>query len=470
LRNLTDIPIDFPKKHKTFLASNRQHILMITNHGLHQWKVIPGLPDTGGQNVYVNQLTQALAEAGFKITIVNRGGYIHPNTGEWREGVHYQDERQRLLYLQDSTNRFIRKEDMADRIPELVEYLEEFLADEGTAIDLIISHYWDGAKLGVLYNQNRPEPVKHIWVPHSLGAIKKRNVSEERWADLRIDERIETEHSLIETIDYFAATSATIRTSMQDDYGCPAEKILFLPPAIDTDRYHPRQVAEDDPIWDFLSGESALSAAEIKKRKIISEISRTDTTKRKDVVIKAFAQAHRDIPESLLVISIDNTEEDLAQELKELITSQGIEDHTAVVGYVWDILPTLYAVTDVYCTPSVMEGFGMSAQEAAATKVSVVASHLVPFVTEYLLDSKVKEVAYAENGNGEHHPLQQGRGAIVVQADEVDGFAQALKMLLTDDSLCQEMANNAYQITIPRFTWGKIVRDFLQTIGIEVES
>ena len=46
---------------------------MITNHGVHQWEVIPGLPDTGGQNVFVNQFSAALAEMGFRITIVNRG-------------------------------------------------------------------------------------------------------------------------------------------------------------------------------------------------------------------------------------------------------------------------------------------------------------------------------------------------------------------------------------------------------------
>ena len=26
------------------------HILQVTNHGLHEWEITPGLPDTGGQN------------------------------------------------------------------------------------------------------------------------------------------------------------------------------------------------------------------------------------------------------------------------------------------------------------------------------------------------------------------------------------------------------------------------------------
>ncbi|NIO09584.1 MAG: glycosyltransferase, partial [Deltaproteobacteria bacterium] len=58
--------------------------------------------------------------------------------------------------------------------------------------------------------------------------------------------------------------------------------------------------------------------------------------------------------------SIDDSQEELAGELEHLIHALNLQDHIAVVGSVWELLPTLYAVTDIYCTPSVMEGFGMS--------------------------------------------------------------------------------------------------------------
>ena len=132
-------------------------MLMITNHGIHQWEIVPGLPDTGGQNVFVNQFTQALATLGFKITITNRGGYPHPVTGEWHTGLRYKDEHQRILYLEDGVNEFVRKEDMDAQIPKLVEALKSFLEAEGPGIDLILSHYWDAAKIGVLYNRSRQE-------------------------------------------------------------------------------------------------------------------------------------------------------------------------------------------------------------------------------------------------------------------------------------------------------------------------
>ncbi|MEA3342092.1 MAG: glycosyltransferase, partial [Chloroflexota bacterium] len=186
-----------PEQHRTFLASRRKHVLMITNHGVHQWRVIPGLPDTGGQNVFVNQFTEELARLGFCVTIANRGGYPHPTTGEQRKGLCYKDEHQRILYLEDGWSEFVRKEDMDARIPSLAESLAGFLDGEGMKVNLILSHYWDGAEIGMLYNRTLPQRVKHIWIPHSLGDIKKRNVSPERWAELRIAERIAIEQSLI---------------------------------------------------------------------------------------------------------------------------------------------------------------------------------------------------------------------------------------------------------------------------------
>lgn len=458
------LPIDSKIDHQLFRHSNRKHVLMITNHGIHQWQVIPGLRDTGGQNVFVNQFTAALARHGFKITIINRGGYPHPITGEERRGLTYKDEHQRILYLEDGTPEFVRKEDMNDQMPQLVQSLNQFLDDEACPPDLIISHYWDAARLGVLYNEGRAEPVKHIWVPHSLGEIKKRNVSEDRWDDLRIDERIQIERELLPKLDGVAATSDTIKDSLVNDYGCPTEP-LFLPPNVETERYYPHKISRDDSVWNFVAEHSGLPPERIKACKIVTEISRTDTTKRKDVLIKAFAKAHKQIPDTFLLVSIDEHEPKLHAQLTGLIEELRIKDYVAVVGNVHHVLPKLYAITSVYCTPSIMEGFGMSVQEAAATKVPIVSSDKVPFATEYLLGDRgdVEQIRFDANV---HPPLQKGAGAIVVEADDVAGFAYALSMLLSNADLRQDMGKRAYDITIPYFTWDRTVKDFLNDIGM----
>lgn len=449
------------EQHKVFQYADRVHILMLTTHGVHEWQVIPGLPDTGGQNVFVNHFAQALAEQGYKVTIANRGGYPHPRIDKKQHGLHYKDENQRLIYLEDGLDRFVHKEDMGEQIPGLVRSLDTFIREDGTPIDLIISHYWDAAVVGERYRQHIGENIPHIWVPHSLGAIKKRNVSSEEWEGLRIDARIAEERLLARNLEDITATSPIIRDSLLKDYAYSGP-MPFLPPCVDPDRYHPREVIDGDEVWEFLAERSNISPEEIQESKIIMEISRTDRTKRKDILIRAFAHVQQEIPESFLIVSIDRGHQELAGELFQLLDDLGVRDRTATLGSVWDILPKLYALTDVYCTPSVMEGFGMSAQEAAATGVPAVTSHLVPFATEYLLGETGEGLA--PERLGDHGVI--GEGAIVVQADDVDGFAAALKILLKDEDMRLEMGKRAYQITIPYFTWKSRTRTFLKEIGM----
>ncbi len=460
--DFSNLPIDSLEKHDAFMKSERKHVLMITNHGIHQWQIIPGLPDTGGQNVFVNKFTAEMVRLGFKVTIANRGGYPHPRTNERRCGLRYKDEHQRIVYLEDDKSEFIRKEDMVEQVEQLAAWLGAFMEAEGTKVDLIISHYWDGAQIGVLYNRALSERVKHYWVPHSIGSIKKRNVSPDQWEELRIDERIEIEHDFMSELDGVAATSAAIREAALNDYDYSG-RILYLPPCVDTELYHPRDIAKDDAVWDFLSEHSGLTPEELRERKIVTEISRTDTTKRKDVLIKAFAKIQERVPKCLLVVSVDDNKEELAGKLRKLIDEGDLRDYVAV--YIPDeVLPQIYAVTDVYCTPSVMEGFGMSAQEAAASGAPVVASDLVPFVSEFLLGDG-DEVEVVEFAAG-HEPLKLGEGAIVVKADDVEGFTHAVEMLLTADDLRERMAKSAYHITIPYFTWPNRVAAFLEEISV----
>ncbi|MCF7855006.1 MAG: glycosyltransferase [Candidatus Pacebacteria bacterium] len=449
--------------HNQFVGSNRPHVLMITNHGIHQWEFIPGLPDTGGQNVFVNQFTSKLADLGFKITIVNRGGYEHPTTGEMHRGIDYYDKHQRILYLEDGDETFIRKEDMDSQTPKLAKFLVTQIKDEGIPVDLILSHYWDSAKVGILFNNARGEHIKHIWTPHSLGAIKKRNMPPDTWDDLRIDERIENEKWIVPQLEGVAATSSLIRESLKNDYG--SDEPYFLPPCVKTDRFFYRDVGADHDVWDFLSETTGLPKDDCQAAKIVTEISRTDKTKRKDVLIKAFAKVHEKLPQTLLVIAIDKTEKELAQGLFDLIDDLDLNNHVAAIGNEWERLPFLYSVTDIYCSPSVMEGFGMAVQEAAATRVPVVGSNRIPFVEEYLLGDDVEEQAFDDMTSG---PLRIGEGGIVVPADDVAGFAHALETLLTDETLRRKTGECAYHITVPYFTWDDMTRRFLREAHVSL--
>lgn len=192
------------------------------------------------------------------------------------------------------------------------------------------------------------------------------------------------------------------------------------------------------------------------------EISRTDDTKKKDVLIRAFAAVNKKRPDTMLIISLDPNEKELYNKLQSLIDDLEIRDSVAVIGNVWRILPELYSIIQIYCSASVMEGFGMAVQEAAATKVPVVGSDLIPFVTEYLAGINSKRVEY--NGSN----LILGEGGVIVPANEVEGFSAAIEMLLDDEGLREKLGNRAFEITIPYFTWTSMTRKLLKDMGQEI--
>lgn len=458
------LPINDHTKHATFLASPRKHIVMISSHGIHQWEVIPGLPDTGGQNVFINQFSAALVDVGFKVTIANRGGYKHPQTGELHTGLRYRDENERILYLEDGDDIFIRKEEMKSRLPALTTFLRRFLDAEQSLVALMITHYWDAGRIGMLLNKDLPRPIPHIWVPHSLGSLKKRNVSPTEAQRLHLEERIDLEKALIREVNGVAATSVAIRVALQQDYGYVTS--LLLPPCIEKERFHPREIRADDPIWEFLSAHSEAPAERIRTAKIVTEISRTDRTKQKHLLLHAFAAVHRRDPKTFLIITIDDSEEVLSTELRGLIKSLGIADSVAILGSVAEQLPHIYAVTAAYCTPSLLEDFGISVQEAAATGVPAVTSTQVPYAVEYLLTNAVDE----NPSPGDPAKLiKTGAGAIVVEPDDLPGLTHALLTLLSDDSLRKKMGDRALRITIPYFTWNRMVRLFFDRFGMPLE-
>jgi mannosylfructose-phosphate synthase len=455
-----------PAVHEQFIRSKRTHVLMITNHGVHEWKVVPGMPDTGGQNVYVNQFTEALLEQGYRVTICNRGGYPHPSKGTMQSGLIYHPSGwARIMYLEDSKAEFVRKEDMDEQIPALVDDLNAKLDADQDAYDIIISHYWDAGKIGYLINERHSPRVPHVWIPHSLGALKKRNMDPSTWANLRIDERIAEEKAMLPYLDGAVCTSSAIRETFANDYGYEAK--YFLPPCVNEKRYQPRSAEEIEPVWAFLAQQCPLDAAAIKQRKLVMEVSRTDKTKRKDVLIRAFAQARKEVPEALLAVSIDPHAEALHGELLALIKELQLEQEVIVLGSIWEQLPMLYCAAHVFCTPSVMEGFGMTAQESAASGRPVIASNLVPFVVEYLLGASPEKASVSADGQTEE--LLVGEGAIVVPADFVPGFANALVRVLKDEDFADSMGKKAYEITIPYFTWRHLTEQLLGDLGVTPE-
>ncbi len=447
-----------------------KYCVMVTNHGVHEFNLDAGSPDTGGQNVFVNQMARELVGMDWDVTIVNRGGYTHPRTGALRRGTISAQPplhtRLRVELIEDGAPRFVRKEEMGPHISELADSLTDLLVtmrQEGRFPEVIVSHYWDGGSVAAealekLSGESRTvivdQPV-HVWIPHSLGAVKRRNTSSEFWASLGLNEREQWERHLLENVDAVGTTSSVIRESLLQDYRYTGPAV-FLPPCIDPEVFFPGSGRVEPETAALLAAHSSRSAGEISSMRIISEISRTDRTKRKDIVLAVVAALGEEFPDLFLAVTIDSRQEDLARELKDLVSTYRIGDRVAVLGNIAPSVPGLLRSSYLYVTPSEMEGFGMSIQEAAACGVPSVASDLVPFATEYL--------------TGAPRDNSHGPGAVVVPHGDTAAFTDAVRNLYLDRSRRDALGAAARRITVPRFTWKRMLSRFLERILKEMKE
>ncbi len=454
-----------------FLGSKRPHILMLTNHGVHTWEVRAGLTDTGGQNQYVRSLSDTLVKLGFRVTTWNRGGFADPVTGDMQTGARYKDACSRIVYLEGGGNKFIRKEDLTRAVlEEEARFACNLLKAEKIPVDLIISHYWDAALLANIVRERMGLKAKHVWVPHSLGALKQENYvgkPKEVVAPLRFEERIAYEKEILPNIDAVASTSSDISRVSKDCYDREPE--LFLPPCIDTRITYPVGKEKDlSNVRNFLAATDPLTGPHVKGKTIVLEMSRTDRTKRKDIVVNAFAEALKDHPDTMLLLRINPQAKEIYGEISSLVESLAIRDSVVYVGMVpEDLMAELFASATVYLSPSEMEGFGMSVQEAAACKRATISSNLIPFATEYLAKEHAVEHLCAKDGS---IAIKWGKGGAVIPAGRTEGFAHALKTLLRDNDKREKMAEAAYEITIPYFTWEHMTKTLLGRMNVSCGS
>ncbi len=255
---------------------------------------------------------------------------------------------------------------------------------------------------------------RHVWTPHSLGELKDDNFRNRPLPvrrDLKFCERRDHERMICERTQAFAATSAEIAERLRTHYRVPVEQIFYFPPCVDSQTFRRYSASESAATWDYLSGVSGVPVDELKNGKIVFETSRMDRTKRKDLLIEAFAQVTPRVDHAWLFIG-GGPENDVFGALAEqLAATPELAGRAFLTGFIPDEhIGPLFSIASIYCSASEMEGFGMSVSQAAAAQTAVVSSDLVPFCVQYVPED-----------------------AVIVHAGDVEDFAQALRRLLDDD-------------------------------------
>lgn len=446
------------EEHQVFNHSPRKHILLITNHGCHA-PAVRVTVDTGGQNIYINHLSRALIRSGYKITIINRGGFPHPVTGEKQAGITYYHQVWgetgaycRIIYLEDGIDQFIPKEKLTvnnlekekDFFFEVAPEIEFNLED----IYFISSHYWDGGILGILLTEEMKRKgisvPAHVWTPHSLGILKKeryRDAPRETIESFRFPYRIAQEEKCIAQTDGVVSTSREIGKTLKK-YKSQPKHIFWLPPAVDTELFYPREVDQCPLGIEVLKETLGRTKEEtyqlVQERVVFLEISRTAKTKQKELVLTAFSQI-KNREQALLIMNIDPNSP-LHPEIMKTYENLPYSDNIVLIDrfLAEEEVVELFSLADVFVTASQMEGWGMAVQEGAASRCAIISSPYVPFVTEVLKEK-----------------------AIVVENNSPASYREKIDLLIEQPQLREELAEAAYQMLTTKYSWLNLSQEFI---------
>ncbi len=333
---------------------------MVSAHGYVAADPPLGAADTGGQVVYVLELSKKLAQLGFEVDIWTRRFEDQPE-------IDVINERVRVIRVPCGGRNFLDKEYLIRHLDEWTENALRFIKKHGLSYQFLNSHYWDAGYATQRLAESLNAP--HVHTPHSVGLWKKQLMEKDFPDDAanfeekyNFQQRIHEETLLYRNCTEVIATTPIQVDMIVSDYGASADHVHMIPPGYDDNRFFPVSGSSRDAVRQRLGFEG----------KVVLAIGRLARNKGYDLLIDAFSIVAPRIEGAVLHLAVGGTEmnageQKLLNELKAQALQLGLAGRVKFSGFVADTdLADHYRAADVFVLSSRYEPFGMTAIEAMA--------------------------------------------------------------------------------------------------------
>lgn len=392
---------------------------------------ILGAPDTGGQCLYIKEISKELIGLGVS--------QVDSFTRLWGKKPRIENidglRNCRVIRIPCATSEFIPKEKLKPHLFEFYENMKIFMVNQNIKYDLCHSHYWDGGLVGTWMAQGFNIPQVHT--SHSLGLIKKKTTAER--ANLDYIQRIEDEKKIYSLASAIIAESTQEKRDLQNYYETSEDKIHIIFAGVDINWFYPRGTREE-----------AKYKLGFNDEILILSLGRLDPRKGFDLFIQGIPHlmdSLKPLKKKLnVIISAGNKSEDgkLAlsdsekhefDRLMKLSSKLRVDDVLRIIPRVdYDEVPLWYTASDVFVVPSRYETFGLVIVEAMACRTPVVATNI----------------------GGPPDIISEGKNGYTENPNNTNEFVLKINDIITNPEIHQKMSENAEKTATDKFSWTKI--------------
>jgi len=321
-------------------------IALLSVHG--DPKLQAGGKDAGGMNIYIREVVEKLINSNVEVDVFTRD---HNRKNEI-EG-HFTNVNVNYIKAGES---YIDKVGIFDHIDQFVEGVNEFKKLKNIQYDLIFAHYWLSGVASL--------KLKKIWnIPVITTFHTMQEIKQEAFPFNIDDPQRETQEKLVsQESDALVVWSKHEKNFIASNYKVDPKKIYIIPPGVDLELFKPidqKEAREEINIQNDL--------------KVILFVGRLERLKGLDTLLEALSMIDQEKINLLVVGGLYNISE--VTRLKKLCNDFNLLEKVHFIGSINRTdLKYYYNSSDICVLPSYYESFGLSALEAAACGVPVVAS------------------------------------------------------------------------------------------------
>lgn len=384
-----------------------------------------GGKETGGMNVYVRELTRALAVRGVAVDIFTRAADARaPQVDTDSLGV----ANARVINITAGPRAPTPKNLLADYVGDFADGVRDFVRAENGGYDIWHAHYWlSGVAAQCLNSMGVRAPIIQMF--HTLGAMKNRVAR--RPGETETDVRILAERDLMRSVTRVVASTPRDMEQMVELYDAPTDRIVIIPPGVDTNLFHPIPNARarewigsyDDKTVLFVGRIDPVKGLDTWFRAMKLVVAEDPTLRQRMCVCLIGGDLDEDIDPDSELARLQALKEELG--ISDMVTFLG--------GRAQASLPFYYSAADAVVMPSRYESFGLAALEAMACGTPVVASDV----------------------GGLSFLIRDGETGFLVPEGNAQLFAERISLLLHDTTLRTEMGKRGAE-EAHEYSWSNI--------------